>query len=93
MWRSRVKVFLDVCCIDQVNVTNKQKGIMSLGGILNSCKTLLILWDETYIERLWCVSLGCLSRLHISSFPSQGSNYNRSADPDQIFFLNVLMWE
>ena len=64
MWRSSTKVFLDVCCIDQVNVKNKQEGILSLGGILNSCKTLLILWDETYIERLWCVSLGCLSRLH-----------------------------
>ncbi|CAE7399932.1 unnamed protein product [Symbiodinium pilosum] len=54
-WRSRTKVFLDVCCIDQVNNKNKQEGILSLGGILSSCKTLLILWDETYIERLWCV--------------------------------------
>ncbi|CAE7944843.1 unnamed protein product [Symbiodinium sp. KB8] len=55
MWRSRIKVFLDVCCIDQVNAKNKQEGILSLCGILSKCKTLLILWDETYIERLWCV--------------------------------------
>ena len=42
----------------QVDVKNKTEGIVSLGGILNKSKTLLILWDDTYIDRLWCVFLG-----------------------------------
>ncbi|CAE7413186.1 unnamed protein product [Symbiodinium natans] len=55
LWPSRAKVFLDVCCIDQVDAQKKAEGIASLAGILKQSKRLLVLWDHTYIERLWCV--------------------------------------
>ena len=34
----------------QVDAEQKAAGIISLGGILKKSKTLLVLWDHTYIE-------------------------------------------
>ncbi|CAK9076393.1 CCHC-type domain-containing protein [Durusdinium trenchii] len=57
-WRKPFKperVFLDVCCINQLDNREKSEGILSLGGILRNSRRMLVLWDATYIERLWCV--------------------------------------
>ena len=47
--------FLDVACVDQLDATNKGKGIASRGATLAHTERLLILSDETYWTRLWTV--------------------------------------
>mmetsp|Transcript_72103 Transcript_72103/g.168942 ORF Transcript_72103/g.168942 Transcript_72103/m.168942 type:complete len:530 (+) Transcript_72103:51-1640(+) len=54
-WPHSDKVFLDVCCIHQGDQHMKAEGILSMGGILRRSNRLLVLWDVTYAERLWCV--------------------------------------
>lgn len=55
LWRNQERVFLDVCCINQVDNIAKSEGILSLGGILKRSEKMLVLWDRSYIERLWCM--------------------------------------
>ena len=54
-WRRRFSIFLDVICIDQKDETRKAKGIISMGAILKSSDSILVLWDCSYSSRLWCV--------------------------------------
>ena len=54
-WRRRFSIFLDVICIDQKDETRKAKGIISMGAILKSSDSILVLWDSSYSSRLWCV--------------------------------------
>ena len=54
-WRCRFSIFLDVICIDQKDETRKAKGIISMGAILKSSDSILVLWDSSYSSRLWCV--------------------------------------
>lgn len=53
-WPSRALVFLDKVCTHQTDPDMKQRGIDGLGGFLNHSKQMLLLWDETYFQRLWC---------------------------------------
>ncbi|CAE7666141.1 unnamed protein product [Symbiodinium necroappetens] len=69
LWPSRVKVFLDICCIDQVDDKNKAEGIVSLGGILKQSKTLLVLWDHTYIATRKPKQFSQLQVLRLCRFP------------------------
>lgn len=48
-------VFLDVICIDQQDQTEKAKGILSIGAFLKSSDSMLVLWDATFCDRLWCM--------------------------------------
>lgn len=54
-WRSQSSVFLDKVCINQADEHMKAEGILSIGGFLRSSKSLLVLWDPTYVQRLWCI--------------------------------------
>ncbi|CAK0895169.1 unnamed protein product, partial [Prorocentrum cordatum] len=54
-WPSRQRVFLDRACIPQDDETAKRNGILSLGYYLRMSRTVLVLWDNTYFRRLWCV--------------------------------------
>lgn len=47
-------VFLDKVCIHQTDVSKKEQGIKSIGGILQHSHELLVAWDPTYFQRLWC---------------------------------------
>ena len=54
-WRNRTKVFLDRICISQNNDTLKTQAILSLAGLLKNSDVMLILWDPTWTQRLWCL--------------------------------------
>eukprot|EP00928_Gymnodinium_smaydae_P046912 TRINITY_DN3127_c1_g2_i1.p1 TRINITY_DN3127_c1_g2~~TRINITY_DN3127_c1_g2_i1.p1 ORF type:complete len:554 (-),score=60.75 TRINITY_DN3127_c1_g2_i1:188-1849(-) len=51
----RKTLFLDKVCINQRDLGQKRDGILSIGGILANSEKLLVVWDETYFQRLWCV--------------------------------------
>ena len=50
-----VECFLDVACIPQADPAAKQRGIASLGALLDRSERMLILLDKEYFTRLWCV--------------------------------------
>ncbi|CAE7948820.1 unnamed protein product, partial [Symbiodinium sp. KB8] len=54
-WRSSADVFLDVICIDQEVQPRKADGLLSIGAFLKKSDTMLVLWDHTYCDRLWCM--------------------------------------
>ncbi|CAE7747105.1 PRN1 [Symbiodinium pilosum] len=54
-WRSKKKVFLDIACISQDDVRLKAEGLISMGAFLKRSKSFLVLWDATYVSRLWCM--------------------------------------
>ena len=50
-----VECFLDVACIPQADPAAKQRGIASLGALLDRSERMLILLDKEYFTRLWCI--------------------------------------
>ena len=55
LWRPQTLVFLDRICISQNDSDLKTQAIFSLAGLLKNSDTMLILWDPTWTERLWCL--------------------------------------
>lgn len=55
LWKPRADVFVDLFCIHQANPRLKAEGLLSLGAILKNSESMLVLWDDTYLKRLWCV--------------------------------------
>jgi hypothetical protein len=54
-WPNRSKVFMDKASIPQDDEEEKRKGILSIGYYLKKSEVFLVLWDKTYLTRLWCV--------------------------------------
>eukprot|EP00435_Cladocopium_sp_Y103_P020223 s603_g4.t3 len=54
-WRPQTQVFFDRICISQANSELKTQAIFSLAGLLKSSDQMLILWDPTWTQRLWCL--------------------------------------
>ena len=54
-WRSRKKVFLDGICISNTDMALKTEAICSLAGMLDKSRSMLVLWDASFAERLWCI--------------------------------------
>ncbi len=54
-WQPRKRVFLDRICISSTNQRLKTEAIFSLGGLLKHSDSMLVLWDPTWTERLWCL--------------------------------------
>lgn len=54
-WRPQNQIFLDRICISQTDRTLKAQAIKSLAGLLKESDSMLILWDPTWTERLWCL--------------------------------------
>ncbi|KAF4671789.1 hypothetical protein FOL47_001225 [Perkinsus chesapeaki] len=81
-------VFLDKCCIPQVDEEAKREGLKNMEAYLSRSDTLLILWTPEYFSRLWCVF--------------ELASYLRSHGPDSILCLSawfmrsyhmVVWWE
>lgn len=55
LWRRHDRIFLDAGCINQSTPKAKTEGIRSMGGLPRMSRRMLVLWDVTYVERLWCM--------------------------------------
>jgi len=47
-------VFLDKCCIHQVDAEKKRRGVEHVGSFVKQSRTMFIPFDDDYFERLWC---------------------------------------
>ena len=54
MWKPQEDVFFDRLCISEDPML-KAEAILSLAGILNQSKNMLVLWDPSWSDRLWCL--------------------------------------
>ena len=54
LWRPMTQVFLDRICISS-DAKLKAQTILSLSGLLKESDEMLILWDPSWTERLWCL--------------------------------------
>jgi len=48
-------LFLDKCCIDQVDRECQQRGIRKLGAFLNKSRHMLVLYSDVYLRKLWTI--------------------------------------
>ena len=55
LWRPQQLVFLDRICINENDKNLKLACIFSLAGILKRSETMLVLWDSSWTDRLWCL--------------------------------------
>eukprot|EP00929_Paragymnodinium_shiwhaense_P011698 TRINITY_DN11781_c0_g1_i2.p1 TRINITY_DN11781_c0_g1~~TRINITY_DN11781_c0_g1_i2.p1 ORF type:complete len:757 (-),score=140.16 TRINITY_DN11781_c0_g1_i2:446-2716(-) len=53
--QSGASVFLDKTCIHQTDLELKRKGVNSLAGFLCNSKTMLVVYSDVYLQRLWTV--------------------------------------
>eukprot|EP00439_Symbiodinium_sp_Y106_P043084 s1141_g5.t1 len=51
-WRRSSKVFLDIICINQEDVSFKKAALTSMAAILKQSEALLVVWDATWDARL-----------------------------------------
>ena len=49
------KTFLDKVCVDQTDEKKKEEGIQSITAVLSHSETLVVLYSEVYLQRLWTV--------------------------------------
>ena len=61
LWDSRCFWF-DRICVDQQSADLKLQTIQAIPGFVSQSKKMLVLWDNTYFERLWC-SFSSLKKL------------------------------
>lgn len=54
-WQSKRSVFFDRICIHQTDALLKTEGVASIGAFVKKSESMLVLWDPSYFERLWCV--------------------------------------
>lgn len=54
LWRPQTEVFLDRICISSEE-SLKTQAIFSLAGLLKRSDQMLILWDSSWAQRLWCL--------------------------------------
>ena len=55
LWQPRQLVFFDRICINENDDDEKFASIFSLAGILKRSDKMLVLWDATWGDRLWCL--------------------------------------
>jgi len=87
-WQRRPKVFVDRVCIHQSDPQLKMAALFSLGAILKSSEEMLVLWDKTYVRRLWCI-------FEISAFlgsTPEGEKARIAVRPTILGPLLLLLW-
>ena len=52
--RPPLRMFLDKVCIHQTDPAKKSAGIQAIDLFISRSKTMLILYNDDYFERLWC---------------------------------------
>ena len=57
---------MDIACIDQLDAGKKAAGIASLGALLDRSDRMVVLFDEHYMTRMWCV-------FELAAFAKRGS--------------------
>ena len=55
LWKPQQHVFFDRICINDGDPDMKTEAIVSLAGMLKESKELLVLWDASWSDRLWCL--------------------------------------
>ncbi|CAJ1348334.1 unnamed protein product [Effrenium voratum] len=55
LWRSRQMIFFDRMCIDTQPKQWRVAQILQIGAMLKRSKSLLVCWDESFAQRLWCM--------------------------------------
>ncbi|CAE7466581.1 unnamed protein product [Symbiodinium sp. CCMP2592] len=55
LWRPRKLVFIDIACIPQADQDRKGEAILSMGAFLKQSASMLVLWDPSWVTRLWCI--------------------------------------
>ncbi|CAE7810978.1 unnamed protein product [Symbiodinium sp. CCMP2592] len=55
LWHPRKFVFLDIVCIHQTDNGRRGQALLSMGAFLKQSKSMLVLWDPTWVSRLWCI--------------------------------------
>lgn len=55
LWQSRQPVFVDRICIPTYDETIKGEALISLGAFLKCADSMLVLWDPSFMDRLWCM--------------------------------------
>ncbi|CAE7695844.1 unnamed protein product [Symbiodinium sp. CCMP2592] len=54
-WQSRQPVFVDRICIPTYDDMVKGEALISLGAFLKCADSMLVLWDPSFMDRLWCM--------------------------------------
>ena len=54
LWKPKEDVFFDRICISQ-DSDLKAEAIFSLAGMMKNSKKMLVLWDPSWSDRLWCL--------------------------------------
>eukprot|EP00438_Fugacium_kawagutii_P035007 Skav208023 [mRNA] locus=scaffold2714:347645:349180:- [translate_table: standard] len=54
LWKPQQEVFFDRVCISE-DPELKAHAILSLAGMLKNSKEMLVLWDPSWSDRLWCL--------------------------------------
>lgn len=58
-------VFLDKTCIHQSDAKRKQEGILKLGAFIQSSASMLIVYSDVYLKKLWTVyEVACFLSMH-----------------------------
>ena len=48
-------VWFDRLCVDQVDLPLKAKTLQAIPDFVSQAKQMLVIWDETFFTKLWCI--------------------------------------
>ena len=70
----KTRVFLDKCCINQIDPESKRLGIENIEVFLEKSDRLVVLWSPDYFKRLWCIyEIACFLYINQNKHNSMGT--------------------
>ena len=54
-WQPSKRVFVDKICINQADDRRRLEGVVNVCAFAKRSESMLVCWDGTYAQRLWCV--------------------------------------